>query len=356
MQPTARSAFFLYHDREGNIVNSTSAPVREREVVTDALRNQWNANRLVPLWESANGAIEGSTERSAIWKWSDVRPVLIETVKIGLPSIVERRVLQMVNASMAPGADATTGLMNGTLQGLMPGELARPHRHSMNALRFVLEGAGAVTTVNGEPCVMETGDLITTPGWTWHEHRHDGDAPTFWLDILDVYLHRVLGTAVFHPGPASEHAPAHGNAVFATPNILPVFDDTKGFMDSPVFRYPWRDTERALTHAPQRGDGSRLVRYVNPTNGGPCMSLIDCHALRLEAEHTTTVAKNAGSSIVSVVDGCGWSEIGGERINWDQKDTFTVPRGVDVTHTAKGGPATLFTADNGEVYRRLGLV
>jgi gentisate 1,2-dioxygenase len=333
----------------------TTLRTQEHEAVSEPLRDQWAKHDLIPLWESPNGAIQPPAERSAIWKWADMRPILMETVKIGLPSIVERRVLQLVNRSMPAGADATAGLMNATLQGLMPGEFARPHRHSMNALRFVLEGAGAVTTVNGEPCVMETGDLITTPGRTWHEHRHTGDGPTFWLDVLDVYLHRVLGTAVFQPGPVFEAARSYRNESFATPNIVPVLDDDATALDSPVFRYPWSNTLRALENAPIREDGSRLVRYVNPISGGSCMSLIDCHALQLDAARPTAGRHAASSAIVSVVEGHGWSQIGDIRVDWSAKDTFTVPYGADVTHVATDGQAILFTADNGEVYRRLGI-
>ena len=337
-------------------MTATTLQSQEIRAVTDALREEWARHDLVPLWESPNGAIAPAPERPAIWKWSDMRPILMETVKIGLPSIVERRVLQMVNRSLPGGSDATTGLMNATLQGLMPGERARPHRHSMNALRFVLEDGGAVTSVNGEPCMMETGDLITTPGWSWHEHRHDGEAPTFWLDILDVYLHRMLGTAVFEPGPVTEPARSYPKEFFVTPNIVPVLDDLSSAADSPVFRYPWSDTVRALEHAPVREDGSRLVRYVNPITGGSCMSIIDCHALHLDADRPTAARQTASSTIVSVVEGKGTSQIDATRIEWSAKDTFTVPRGTVVEHAAAGGTATLFMADNGDVYRRLGIM
>jgi gentisate 1,2-dioxygenase len=56
----------------------------------------------------------------------------------------------------------------------------------MNALRFVIEGKGASTIVDGKDCPMEEGDLVITPGWTWHEHVHRGDAPIIWLDALDA--------------------------------------------------------------------------------------------------------------------------------------------------------------------------
>ena len=74
----------------------------------------------------------------------------------------------------------------------------------MNALRFVMEGKGAYTIVDGKSCLMEEGDLVITPGWTWHEHVHKGSGPIVWMDALDAPLHRYLGTDVFEPGPTHD--------------------------------------------------------------------------------------------------------------------------------------------------------
>ena len=335
----------------------TGQRAMERQAVPEALRVQWAENDLVPLWESTNSDFRAGSERARLWRWSKLRPVLLETVKIALPSIVERRVLQLVNRSIdVAGADATTGLMNATIQGLMPGELARPHRHSMNALRFVLEGSGAVTTIDGKPSRMEPADLIITPGMTWHEHHHDGDAPTFWLDVLDVYLHRLLGTASFQPGPIPEPRAAYDDAAFSTPNIVPVVADALGSTDSPVFRYPWSDVLKALAHAPVQIDGTRVVRYVNPLTGGSCMSLIDCYVAELLEGESTHHFRTTASAVVSVVSGAGVSQIGSERLEWSAKDTFTMPAGAVVSHRAIDAPARIFVATNREVYRRLGLL
>jgi gentisate 1,2-dioxygenase len=134
-----------------------------------------------------------------------VRPLLDKAMDLTSPEAVERRVLSLVNPSArSPEDKATTRNISAALQILLPGESARPHRHSMNALRFVLEGRGAITVVNGKPCPMEEGDLILTPAWTWHEHVHRGEKPIIWLDTLDVPLHLYMGTARFQPGPVTD--------------------------------------------------------------------------------------------------------------------------------------------------------
>ena len=120
----------------------------------------------------------------------------------------------------------------------------------MNALRFVIEGKGASTIVDGKDCPMEEGDLVITPGWTWHEHVHRGDAPIIWLDALDAPLHRYLGTDKFEPGPAHDLPTMPDDSAFAFPNIVPELSEPATPF-SPVFRYPWR-TRRRPRCAPRR--------------------------------------------------------------------------------------------------------
>ena len=99
-------------------------------------------------------------------------------IDLANPAAVERRVLSLVNpGSKSVEDEATIQNLSAAIQILLPGELARPHRHSMNALRFVLEGSGALTVVDGKPCAMEFGDLILTSAWCWHEHVDRGNGP-----------------------------------------------------------------------------------------------------------------------------------------------------------------------------------
>lgn len=327
--------------------------MRQLNPIPDGLRDKWERNDLVPLWETGN-LFAPSREQPRLWQWSVLRPILLETATITDPAIIERRVMQLVNTSVeVTGGDATVGLMNAALQALRPGETAAPHRHSINALRFVLEGEGAETIVDGEPCPMSAGDLILTPGWAWHEHRNNHDQTVLWLDILDANLHRALGYAQFQPG-APDLAPDRHAARFAWPNIVP--EGVAPPAPPALYRYPWRDAARALDAAPARADRSRLVRYVNPQTGGSCLPLIDCRVLQLAAGATTDAAKAVADTVVAVVEGTGHSRIGETAFAWSAHDVFTIPKHAVATHTATGSAARLFLADNQEVYRRLGLL
>src|SRR4051794_2624209 len=115
-------------------MTATRAKPEIVDPVSNELRAAWEANDIVVLWESENGALPESTgEVARHWAWQTLRPIMQETAKITLPSIIERRVMQLVNKSIRSSADATSGLLNAAMQALMPGEHARPHRHSMHA-------------------------------------------------------------------------------------------------------------------------------------------------------------------------------------------------------------------------------
>src|ERR1041384_189414 len=131
-----------------------------------------------------------------LWRWSDVRSSLVRAGDVISLENSERRVGRLVN----PGLDQKNGFATHTIQisfqYVKPGENARAHRHTPAALRFVLEGCGAYTTVNGQQCVMDPGDLILTPKLTWHDHSNDSNQPIIWLDGLDfpliTALHQVM--------------------------------------------------------------------------------------------------------------------------------------------------------------------
>src|SRR5580700_1538290 len=238
----------------------------------DGRREAWRKANVRPLWEDtrAHNKQKGAP-RPHLWKWSVLGPLIADAMSITSMAAIERRVLTLVDPEAQGNAAGTTTNLTAALQILMPGESARPHRHSMNALRFVIDGSGASTKVDGRDCPMSEGDLVITPGWTWHEHIHRGSAPIVWLDALDAPLHRHLGTDAFEPGPPHDIPAYTGDAAFAVPNMVPVGVEEAAF--SPVFRYPWSQAVQAVAAAPPWKDGTRRARYANPLNGGPAMAL-----------------------------------------------------------------------------------
>ena len=323
----------------------------------DELRQAWKNAAMAPLWENkyAHRPPKGP-EASYLWSWEKIRPLLGGAIKVASPEAIERRVLQLI----PPSEDdyewrQTTRTICANLQILLPGEKARQHRHTPNALRFVMEGSGAITIVDGKPCPMEEGDLVLTPAWTWHEHVHQGSAPIIWLDALDVPLHHYMGTGAFQPGPVTETPATMADAAFAVANVVPdVAYATKAY--SPVFRYPYGPAVAALAASPPARDGSRRVRYINPLNGGTAMELIDCFLVQLDPGQTTLPFRTNASSVCCVVEGAGESQVGNDTVRWRKRDIFTLPQGNRVVHRSTGGIARLFVVSDRDIYARLGLL
>jgi gentisate 1,2-dioxygenase len=316
------------------------------------IRKAWQAAKLHPLWESAIAhKLRDGGPAPNHWQWKRIRPLIDDAMKVASPAAVERRVLTLTDQDADGGT--TTNLVT-ALQILLPGEKARPHRHTMNALRFVIEGNGASTIVDGKDCLMEEGDLVITPGWTWHEHVHLGSAPIIWLDALDAPLHRYLGTDAFEPGPVHDLPNMPDDAAFAFPNIVPEFTDEMPQF-SPVFRYPWAAARDAVKAAPKWKDGSRRVRYTNPITGGSTMPLMDCYLTQIDRGTETIRFRTTSNAVCLVCEGHGTSRVGEETVSWDTHDVFSLPHGNWITHKANE-TATLFVVTDRDALRRLGLL
>ena len=157
---------------------------------------------LAPLWEVLHGLVTPTPRTPcvpALWRYDEIRPFLMEAGRLITAREAERRVLILRNPGMQGQAAVTRSLFAG-LQLILPGEVAPAHRHTQSALRFVIEGKGAYTSVDGERTTMHPGDFIITPSWTWHDHGNDGDGPMVWLDGLDIPIVTLLDASFAEPG------------------------------------------------------------------------------------------------------------------------------------------------------------
>jgi gentisate 1,2-dioxygenase len=311
------------------------------------------------LWEAqaAEAANPPPPEQAKHWRWRDMQGLIDMTAHVVDTEQAERRVLMLQNPAYGHsgrGGPATPNL-TANLQILLPGEKARPHRHKIHALRFVMEGRGATTFVDGKACPMEPGDMILTPAWTWHEHVHEGKERMVWFDGLDAPLRRHLADAPFEPGPAHDVPTTADDAAFDSIGLVP--DGAPSPKDySPVFRYPWKTARAALEHAPTSRDGARTLRYVNPITGGPAMSLIDCFLMKLTKGANTRPVRTNSHAVFVVAEGSGRSTIGDKTIDWERNDVFTMPHNQWTSHTATSKDAVLFAMTDRDLMARLGLL
>jgi gentisate 1,2-dioxygenase len=318
--------------------------------VTD-LREKFAASNVMAMWDQELRPNRPHMP-SHLWHWPAMSPLLDDAAGAVNMHDAERRVLILSNPGVvSAGGQGAAPNLSVNLQILMPGERARPHRHTMHALRFVLEGKGATTTVEGKVCPMLPGDLVLTPGMTWHEHANDTKERSVWVDALDVPVHGYLDNRVFEPGPSHDLREPPPDAVF-TAGMAPE-KPAANWSYSPKFRYPWSEAAKALEATHADSDGARRLRYTNPMTGGAILSTIDCYLLGLSRGAETEAYRTNSNAACVVVEGEGSSRIGDDTVEWGPKDIFTLPHGQWISHKASSAKASLFQITDRELFRRL---
>jgi gentisate 1,2-dioxygenase len=289
-----------------------------------------------------------------------VRAPLLEAAQLVDMARAERRVLVLRNPGLG-GAYAITPTLFAGLQIILPGEAAPSHHHTPAALRLVVEGRGAYTTVDGVKCAMEPGDMIITPGMRWHDHGHQGDAPVVWLDGLDLPLVRSLDAswasrAEPAPPPATDTDPSQDE--FAAAGLVPRHSRYP-VSPYPMVRWPWQAVRRALAQMAARAPARQPVamRYVNPTTGAPPLPTMGCEAQWLRPGEAGARERRTSSAVYHVVEGRGESQVGETVLSWEPGDVFVVPAWHWSAHrnASTGEPACLFQFNDEPVMRALGL-
>jgi Gentisate 1,2-dioxygenase len=161
---------------------------RDTQAAREEFYRRIDPSNMAPLWMRLKGLVPAEPTPLGVahqWRYADVRPHVLEAAEHISAAEAERRVLLLENPAFRGSSRITSTLFSG-LQLIMPGEIAPAHRHTQSALRFIIEGSGAYTTIDDQKVVMEPGDFVVTPAWRWHEHGHGGAAPMIWLDGLDI--------------------------------------------------------------------------------------------------------------------------------------------------------------------------
>ena len=311
------------------------------------------------LWQT-EGTAKKSPTVPYIWHYKDFRPLLFRAAELVPIELAERRVLVMANPGITTDWQASNTLL-ANLQIILPGEVARSHRHTASALRLVVEGKGAYTSVDGEKSYMEPGDFVTTPNWTWHDHGNEGDGAMIWLDGLDVPL--VQSTeAMFYEVYEKDQFPVTNPddmsiKMYGGGSLRPTWvNHDKPY--SPLLNYKFATTYATLKAMAEQTDGSPFdgisVEYTNPVTGGPALPTMACYASLIRAGHRTKAHRHTGGTIYHVIKGNGHSLIGGKVFRWDEKDTFVVPSWAWHEHHPTT-EAVLFSYTDSAVLAPLGL-
>ncbi len=295
---------------------------------------------LAPLWTVLSSLVTPqpvSLCRPALWRYDDVRPLVMEAGDLITARQAERRVLILENPGL-PGESRITDTIYAGLQLILPDEVAPAHRHTQSALRFVLEGEGAFTAVDGEKTIMREGDFVITPSWTWHDHGNESDTPMIWLDGLDIPLVQTLNASFaerYSQQAYPQSRPAGDALARFGSGLLPV-DHRRSSMASPVFNYPYERTRDALEKMRSASDWDAChglkFRYANPVTGGHAIPTIATHMQLLPQGFQTAPYRSTDATVFAVIEGKGRTSIGESEFAWSKRDIFVAPSWNTVCH------------------------
>ncbi|MDD3798185.1 MAG: gentisate 1,2-dioxygenase [Novosphingobium sp.] len=308
----------------------------DRKAQLAHLYDEMRPEHLYPLWEVLAKLVvpqPQSPAEPAHWSYDTIRRHLLRSGDLISAEEAERRVLILENPGL-PGQSAITPRLYAGLQLILPGEIAPCHRHSQSALRFVMEGEGAYTAVDGEKAFMNPFDLILTPNGRWHDHGHPGKGPMIWLDGLDIPLVRYFDAGfadrLEEPTFPEQAAPGSTRMRFGR-NMRPVRSaaaatDVRGV---PLFHYPYAEWSEALAalaghETPDPWFGHAL-EFLNPADGGPVMPTISAGVRLLPAGFETGLRRSTEGAVHVVVEGSGEVEIDGETMALEQGDIVVAP-------------------------------
>jgi gentisate 1,2-dioxygenase len=314
----------------------TNQRPNDQQVQLRALYAEMEPHNLFPLWEVLAALVTPtphSPAQAVKWAYGTARDYLLRAGDLISAAEAERRVLILENPGLPNSSAITTSLYAG-LQLILPGEIAPCHRHSQCALRFVLEGKGAYTAVDGEKAIMSPFDLVLTPNWQWHDHGNNTEQPMIWLDGLDIptVSHFDASFAEKLPQPASaETVPAGDSLQRYGGNMRPLRGSSADRRPGgqPLFHYPymqWRENLRALASidAPDSHFGHAL-EFLNPADGGAIMPTIAAHVRLLPAGFETKPRRATDGTVFVVAEGQGHARIEGEEFALAERDIFVVP-------------------------------
>jgi gentisate 1,2-dioxygenase len=265
--------------------------------------------------------------RPHLWKWSDIYDGLLKAGKLVSLEQAERRTIRLMNPGI-PGPTGMTTTVHMSVQLVKPGEIAKAHRHSITAIRFVVKGSGAFTTVNSERFTMAPGDLVLTPNWCWHDHYNGSSEDIVWLDGHDGPLVKALDLIAVQAY-SQKQQPVEVRPDFSLYKygFARPPDAAKSSSDLP-FRYPWSTTYQALQElsvTPCDPYDGVLLRYINPQNNGPTLRTMGCEIQMLRPGEKTKSHRHTSHAVYHVFRGSGRTRVDGMCIEWHEGDIFAVP-------------------------------
>jgi 1-hydroxy-2-naphthoate dioxygenase len=349
--------------RMATVEKSDDLAILEKRLAAYNLRGQWQAdgNRPQKVGRGADGQVSIEPLPAGtphIWQWAKMQPLLEGSLEALSESYTARRTLVLCNPTLPRG---TTQTMVASIQIIRPGELAWAHRHTINAIRFAIQGGPQVSTVvDGEPLIMEPYDLLLTPGWSWHDHHNQSDKPAIWLDALDVPFTLALNQNFYEE--FGESAQEHTGV---TPPSAPIARMTGNATRAGArpMRYAWADMLKSLKAAASGKDPAIspvdgiMLEYINPLTGGSVLPTLSCRVQWLPPGFVGEKTRRTSSAIHFVVQGAGRTVFDDQELAWTKHDAIVAPNWGWHQHinASPSEPAILFTITDVPILQAFGL-
>jgi gentisate 1,2-dioxygenase len=270
----------------------------------------------------------------------------------------KRRVLILENPSM-PGESKATNTLFAGIQMIMPGEVAPAHRHVAAAIRFVLDGEGAYTAVDGEKAFMSPGDFVITANWAPHDHGNTSKKPMLWLDVLDFpavnFFEASFADSFDEPTQATTRKDGDSLSMYGS-GVLPDGAWDKSY--TPVINYTYKRTRPIVERMMQAGEidkrhGAR-VHYANPVTGGPVLPTMGAWLAMFPKGFKGEPYRATDGTIFVCVEGEGKTTVDGKDLDWGPNDVFVVPPWKRYSHNV-AKEAVLFSISDRPAQKALGI-
>lgn len=341
-----------------NVADTPELVAYYRDLTAQGTGALWTVANKIEPWEPKSSSVP------MIWHYDKLRSHVLKALDLVSPEEAGRRVVYLENKGRADVVAAVGWLYSG-LQVMGPGECASSHRHSASALRFIMEGSGAFTNVDGHKMTLGANDFVLTPNGTWHEHGVADDGTVcIWQDGLDIPLMNALEANFYEVHPDLQQAVSHpvddSKFIWGSPALRPAGEQWSQRY-SPLLKYEWAPTYEALSKFAKVTDGSPfdgvMMDYINPVTGDAVMPTIGASMQMLRPGERTRAHRQTGNFVYQCARGSGWSIINGQRFDWRERDIFVVPAWMYHEHAnaSETEDACLFAFHDLPVMRALGL-
>jgi len=311
------------------------------------------------------------------WAWKDYGPYLDKIAKFAAESdvplyeLTDRQSILLVNPGVA-GRLQITSTMRIAISVYIPGDKAPAHIHSANASRTILTETGGYTNVEGERCECKRGDIIWTPNGTWHDHGNDSDTPVMWIDTLDWPLLEYLDAAwvdLDYPAASGTnetvqkiaHTDGHSTRLYGKGGLKPRFVSHQrgwGQRMTPMIHFSGENVRESL-HGLRNEEGDPFegiaMQFVNPVTGTSIYPTNDYGAQLLRPGEALQFKRETSNTFVVVMEGEGYTEVGGKRFDWTKNDVMVLPNFLWRRHVNTGkNDAILYTTSDAGLMRSIG--